>query len=102
NWFDVDGIFNRHQDTRTNQDLPWLSFVAKPRRDIGYRSDGGVIETALKANGAQRRARARYRRQSQAHAPADAISQSTHQSPYASQAPSARPAGPGLGQESDH
>src|SRR5262249_22764059 len=42
NWFDVDGIFNRHQDTRTNQDLPWLGFVAKTRRDIGYRSDCGV------------------------------------------------------------
>src|SRR5215475_14554185 len=55
NWFDVDGIFNRHQDTRTNQDLPWLGFVAKPGRDIGHRSDGGVIETSLKTNGAERR-----------------------------------------------
>src|SRR5262245_44646975 len=55
NWFDVYGIFNRHQDTRTNQDLSWLGFVAKPRRDIGYCSDGGVIETSLKANRAERR-----------------------------------------------
>src|SRR5262245_28709940 len=55
NWFDVYGIFNRHQDTRTNQDLPWLGFVAKPRCDIGYRSDGGVIETPLKANSTKRR-----------------------------------------------
>src|SRR5262245_44579824 len=55
NCFDADRIFNRHQDTRTNQDLPGLGFVAKPRRDIGYRSDGGVIETSLKTNGAERR-----------------------------------------------
>src|SRR5262245_1637021 len=55
NWFNVYGIFNPHQDTRTNQDLPWLGFVAKPRRDVRYRSDGGVIETSLKANGAERR-----------------------------------------------
>src|SRR5262245_57907825 len=55
NWFDIYGIFNRHQDTRTDQDLPWLGFVAKPRRNIGYRSDGGVIETSFKTNGAERR-----------------------------------------------
>src|SRR5262245_53110497 len=55
NWLDVDRIFNRHQDTRTNQDLPWLGFVAKTRRDVGYRSDRGVIETSFKTNGAERR-----------------------------------------------
>src|SRR5262245_54129636 len=54
NWFDVDGIFNRHQNTRTNQDLSGLGFVAKTRRDIGYRSDCGVIEASLKANCAER------------------------------------------------
>src|SRR5262249_44807485 len=54
NCFDVDGIFNRHQNTRTNQDLSGLGFVAKTRRDIGYRSDCGVIEASLKANCAER------------------------------------------------
>src|SRR5215510_10628320 len=55
NRFDAYGILHRHQDPRTNEDLPGLGFVAKPRRDIGYRSDGGVIETSLKTNGAERR-----------------------------------------------
>ena len=55
NGFDVDGIFNRSLHPRTNQDLPRFGFVEKTRRDIGYRSDCGVIETSLKANGAERR-----------------------------------------------
>ena len=55
NRFDAYCIFNRHQDPRTNKDLPRLGFVTKPRRNIGYRSDGGVIETSFKANGAERR-----------------------------------------------
>ena len=55
NWFDAYCILNRHQDPRTNQDLPGLGFVAEPRCDIGYRSDGGVIETSLKANRTERR-----------------------------------------------
>ena len=103
NWFDVYSIFNRHQDTRTNQDLPRLGFVAKPRRDIGYRSDGGVIETSLKANGAERRKSVRN-----TDAKAKLMSQPTPflsqrlQSPCASQAPSARPAGPGFRQEWGH
>src|SRR5262249_6408132 len=54
NLLDADGILTRHQDTRSNQDLPWLGFVAKTRRDIGYRSDCGVIEASLKANCAER------------------------------------------------
>src|SRR5262249_33341752 len=77
NWFDVHGIFNRHQDTRTNQDLPGLGFVAKPRRNIGYRSDGGIIETTLKTNGAERRKSVR-----DTDTKADLMSQST---PFLSQ-----------------
>ena len=46
---------NCHQHPRANQDLSGLGFIAKPRRNIGYRSDGGVIETSLKANGAESR-----------------------------------------------
>jgi hypothetical protein len=60
NWFDGHGIFDRHHDPRTNQDLSGLGFIAKPRCDIGYRSDGGIIETSLKANGAERRESVRY------------------------------------------
>ena len=55
NWFDVYSVFNRHQDARTNQDLPRLGFVAEPRGDVRYRSNGGIIETSLKANGTERR-----------------------------------------------
>src|SRR5262245_15561344 len=54
NGFDAYCILDRHQDPRTNEDLPGLGFVAQPRGDIGYRSDGGVIETSFKANGAKR------------------------------------------------
>ena len=54
NRFDAYCTLDRHQDPRTNEDLPGLGFVAKPRRNIGYRSDGGVIETSLKADGAER------------------------------------------------
>src|SRR5262245_58768320 len=54
NWFDGHRIFDRHQNTRTNQDLSGLGFVAKTRCDIGYRSDCGVIEASLKANCAER------------------------------------------------
>ena len=35
--------------------MPGLGFVAEPRGDVGYRSNGGIIETSLKANGPERR-----------------------------------------------
>src|SRR5262249_15403838 len=47
-------LFDGHQDTRADQDLPGLGLVAKPGRDIGYRSDGGVVEASLKTDGAER------------------------------------------------
>src|SRR6516165_12004780 len=50
NRFDGRYTFDLHQDPRANQDLPGLGFVAKPRGDIGYRPDGGIVETSLKAN----------------------------------------------------
>jgi hypothetical protein len=37
NRFDAYCILDRHQDPRTNEDLPGLGFVTKPRRNIGYR-----------------------------------------------------------------
>jgi hypothetical protein len=38
-WLDGDGIFHRHQHTRTDQDSTGLGFVAKARGDVGYRPD---------------------------------------------------------------
>jgi hypothetical protein len=34
--------------------LSGLGFVTKPGRDIGYRSDRGIIETPFKSDGAER------------------------------------------------
>jgi len=34
--------------------LPRLGLVAKPRRDIGYRPDGGIVEAPLVTNRAER------------------------------------------------
>ena len=71
-------ILDRHQDPRANQDLPGLGFVAKPRSDIGYRSDGGIVEASLKADSAERGKSVRNRQcRNQCRAPADATSQST-------------------------
>ena len=53
-WFDRYVFLNCYQDTGANQDLPGLGFVAKPRRDVGYRPDGGVIEASLKTDSAER------------------------------------------------
>jgi hypothetical protein len=47
------GIFDCHEDTRANQDLTGLGFVAKPGCHIGYRPDGGIVEASFKADGAQ-------------------------------------------------
>ena len=55
NWLDGDGVFDRHQDTRANQNLTRLGFVAQPGCDIGHRPDGGVVEPSFETNGAQRR-----------------------------------------------
>ena len=78
NRFDAYCTLDRHQDPRTNEDLPRLGFVAKPRCNIGYRSDGGVIETSLKADGAERGKSVRNRQcQNRFRVPADATSQST-------------------------
>ena len=34
--------------------MPGFGFVAKPRCNVGYRSDSGIIESAFKADGAER------------------------------------------------
>jgi hypothetical protein len=51
---DLHGILDLRQHPRTGQDLPGLGFIAKPRGNIGYRANGGIIEAALEADGAER------------------------------------------------
>ena len=100
NWLDAYCILDRHQNPRANQDLSGLRFIAKPRRDIGHCSNGGIIETPLIANGTERRKSVR-----DTDAKAKLMSQPTPflsqcpQSPCAFQARSARRAGLNLGQE---
>ena len=53
-WLDLHGVLDLHQHSRTDEDLPRLGFVAKPRGDVGNGADGGVVEAALKADGAER------------------------------------------------
>ena len=53
-WLDLHGILDLHQHSRTDEDLPRLGFIAKPRGDVGYRADGGVVEAAFKADSAER------------------------------------------------
>jgi hypothetical protein len=62
NRLDFDRILDRHQYARTDKDLTGLCFVAEPRGDIGHRADGGIVEAFLKADGAERRVKARLRR----------------------------------------
>src|SRR5271155_1120302 len=50
---DGDSILDCQQHPWANQDLTRLGFVAKPRGDIGHRSDGGVVEASLEADGAE-------------------------------------------------
>src|SRR5262245_6382273 len=45
-------LFNCHQDAGANQDLSGLCLVTKPRCNIGYRSDSGIIEAPLETDGA--------------------------------------------------
>jgi hypothetical protein len=42
NCLDRDGIFDRHQHARADQNLSGFGFVAEPRSNVGHRSDGGV------------------------------------------------------------
>jgi hypothetical protein len=59
-WLNLHGVLDLRQHPRTNQDLPRLGFIAKPRSNIGYRPDGGVVEASLEADGAERGKTVRY------------------------------------------
>src|SRR5262249_14330624 len=52
--FDRYGLVNRQPNARADEDLTRLGFIAKPRGDIGYCSDSGVVEPAFKANRSER------------------------------------------------
>ena len=51
---DCHGILDCHQYARTDEDLPWLGFVAKPRGHVGHRPDGGIIEAPLESDSPER------------------------------------------------
>ena len=51
---DCDRIFDRRENTRTDQDLTGPGFVAKPRGYVGYSADCGIVEAPLEPDGAER------------------------------------------------
>ena len=57
---DCDGVLNLHQNSGADEDLPRLGFIAEARGNIGYRPDGGIVETAFKADSAERSEAVRY------------------------------------------
>src|SRR5262249_54101940 len=54
------GLVNRQPNAGADQDLTGLGFIAKSGSDIGYCSDCGIVEAALKSNRAARRKRMCY------------------------------------------
>ena len=59
-WLDLHGILDLHQHARANENLTGLGLVAKPRGDVRHRANGGVVEPALEADGAERGEAVRY------------------------------------------
>ena len=53
-WLDLHGVLDLRQHSRTDEDLPWLGFIAEPRGDIRHRPDGGIVEAPFKADRAER------------------------------------------------
>ena len=51
---DRHGVLDLHQHPRTDEDLPRLGFIAKPRGDVGNRPDSCIVEASLEADGAER------------------------------------------------
>ena len=72
NCLDRDGVLDRHQHARANQNLTGLGFVAESRSDVGHSPDGGVVKTSLKADRPKRGISVRY-----ANAEADLVTQLT-------------------------
>jgi hypothetical protein len=51
-WLDLHGIFDLHQHSRADEDLPRPGFIAEARGDVGNSPDCGIVKSALKADGA--------------------------------------------------
>ena len=52
--FDLYGLLDLRQHSRTDQDLTRLGFIAEARGHVRYRPDGGIIEAPLITNRAER------------------------------------------------
>jgi hypothetical protein len=57
---DLNGVLDLHQHAPANENLTGLGLVAKPRGDVRHRANGGVVEPALEADGAERGEAVRY------------------------------------------
>ena len=55
NCLDRDGVLDRHQDTRANEYLTGLGFVAKAGCNVGHRPDGGKLNDGSLASLHRRR-----------------------------------------------
>src|SRR4029077_10232884 len=53
-WLNLHRILNLHQHSRTDEDLTRFGLIAKPRGDVRYRANSGVVEAAFKADSAER------------------------------------------------
>jgi hypothetical protein len=60
NRLDGYGVFDLHQDTRADEYLTGLSFVAEPGCHVGHRPNGGIVKTSFETDGAERGMSMRY------------------------------------------
>ena len=51
---DRHGVLDLHQHSWTDEDLSGLRLITQPRRDVGHRADGGIVEASLEADGSER------------------------------------------------
>jgi hypothetical protein len=51
---DLHGILDLRQHSRANEDLPRPGFIAEARGHVRHRPDGGIVKSALEADGAER------------------------------------------------
>jgi hypothetical protein len=57
---DGDGVLDRHQNTRADQNLTGFGFVAKPGGNVRHRPNGGIVKTPFETDGAERGMSMRY------------------------------------------
>ena len=44
---DLHGVLDLHKNSRADEDLSWLGFIAEARGHVRYRPDGGIVEAPL-------------------------------------------------------